>query len=72
MNLPFADNSFDTILALDLIEHAFLPRTTVQTPWRWSDDESWRDVYARIDPEHVDALRREGEARRAKQADARP
>ena len=58
--------------ALDLLEHAFLPRTTVQTPWRWSDDESWRAVYARIDPGRIEALRREGEARRALQAGARP
>lgn len=57
--------------ALDLLEHAFLPRTTVQTPWRWSEDEAWRETYARIDPERIEALRREGEARRALQAGAR-
>ena len=57
--------------ALDLLETARLPRTTVQTPWRWSDDESWRQVYARIDPQQIEALRAEGQARRAKQAAAR-
>lgn len=57
--------------ALDLLERAFLPRTTVQTPWRWSEDESWREVYARIDSDRIEALRREGEARRALQAGAR-
>ncbi len=57
--------------ALDLLETARLPRTTVQTPWRWGEDESWRDVYARLDPERMAALRAEGEARRAKQAAAR-
>jgi hypothetical protein len=57
--------------ALDLLERAFLPRTTVQTPWRWSEDESWREVYARLDPERIEALKREGEARRALQAGAR-
>jgi hypothetical protein len=51
--------------ALDLLEGARLPRTTVQTPWRWSEDESWREVYARVDPAHAEALRQEGEARRA-------
>ncbi len=56
--------------ALDLLERAFLPRTTVQTPWRWSEDESWREVYARVDPEKIESLRREGEARRASQAAA--
>ena len=57
--------------ALDLLETARLPRTTVQTPWRWSEDESWREVYARIDPAKIEALRADGEARRAKQAAAR-
>ena len=56
--------------ALDLLERAFLPRTTVQTPWRWSEDESWRAVYARVDPERIEALRQEGDARRASQAAA--
>ena len=51
--------------ALDLLEGARLPRTTVQTPWRWSEDESWREVYARVDPARAEALRQEGEARRA-------
>ena len=57
--------------ALDLLETARLPRTTVQTPWRWSEDESWREVYARIDPAKIEALRAEGAARRAKQAAVR-
>ena len=57
--------------ALDLLESARLPRTTVQTPWRWSEDPSWREVYARLDPERIEALRAEGEARRARQAAAR-
>ncbi|HPU50824.1 MAG TPA: hypothetical protein PK359_04635 [Burkholderiaceae bacterium] len=57
--------------ALDLVEHAFLPRTTVQTPFRWSEDESWRAVYARVDPDKVEELRREGDARRAQQSQAK-
>ncbi len=56
--------------ALDLLESARLPRTTVQTPFRWSEDESWRDRYARVDPERIDELRRLGERRRANQARA--
>ena len=55
-------------LALDLLESATLPRTSVQTPFVWSDDASWKDRYARIDPERAEKLRRAGEARRAKQA----
>lgn len=54
--------------ALDLIESATLPRTTVQAPFAWSEDESWRERYARVDPEQAEALRRAGEARRARQS----
>ncbi len=32
-------------LALDVLESAIVPRTTVQTPYVWSDDPSWRDRY---------------------------
>ena len=56
--------------ALDLLESARLPRTTVQTLFRWSKDESWRAVYARVDEHNREALRREGEARRGPQAAA--
>ena len=53
--------------ALDLLESARLPRTTVQTPHAWSDDDSWKANYARIDPERAETLRRQGEKRRARQ-----
>ena len=36
-------------LGLDLLEKAFAPRTTVQTPFVWSDDQSWREHYMRIE-----------------------
>ena len=35
---------------LDLLEMAFAPRTTVQTPFVWSEDQFWRDNYMRLDP----------------------
>lgn len=54
-------------MALDLLEGARLPRTTVQTPFRFGEDESWKQNYARVDPERVEALRRAGERRRAQQ-----
>lgn len=54
--------------ALDVLESARLPRTTVQTPFIWSGDESWREVYARVDDSNREALKTEGEARRALQA----
>ena len=34
---------------LDLLEKACAPRTTVQTPFVWSDDQSWCDNYMRIE-----------------------
>ena len=57
--------------ALDLLESARLPRTTLQTPLCWSDDESWKQRYARVDPERAEALRRAGEQRRAQQRTAK-
>ncbi|MGH0033143.1 MAG: hypothetical protein ACQGVC_25410 [Myxococcota bacterium] len=57
-------------IALDLLENATLPRTTVQTPFAWPGDESWKDAYARVDDSNREKLRRLGEARRAAQAKA--
>jgi hypothetical protein len=54
--------------ALDLLESATCPRTTVQAPVTWSEDSSWREHYARIDPNQAENLRRAGEARRTVQA----
>lgn len=30
--------------AFQLLEHAFLPRTTVQTPFRWSGGDEWKNL----------------------------
>lgn len=54
-------------MALDLLENAIQPRTTVQTPFIWSEDASWRERYARVTPEEAEKLRRLGEERRARQ-----
>ena len=35
-------------LALEVLERAFVPRTTVQTPYLWSEDQAWRGRY--LDP----------------------
>jgi hypothetical protein len=53
--------------ALDLLESATGPRTTVQAPFLWSEDPSWKETYARIDPSQAENLRRAGEVRRAVQ-----
>lgn len=55
-------------IALELLESATRPRTTVQTPFVWNaDDESWKERYARVDDSNRESLRRQGEARRAAQ-----
>ena len=54
-------------LALDLLESARHPRTTVQTPFVWSEDDSWKQRYARVDVAEAERLQAQGEARRALQ-----
>jgi hypothetical protein len=49
-------------LALDLLESAKGPRTTVRSPQRWSDDSSWKDDYLNLDklsPEIIEQRRLE-------------
>jgi hypothetical protein len=36
-------------LALDLLESARAPRTTVQSPFRWSDEAGWKRDFYRLD-----------------------
>lgn len=54
-------------LALDLLEKAWVPRTTVQAPFQWADD-GWRDNFMRVDDDNREALARAGEERRRRQA----
>ena len=35
--------------ALTLLEEATAPRTTVQSPLQWADNEDWKRDYANID-----------------------
>ena len=58
-------------MALDLLEQAGAPRTTVQTPFVWSDDEAWRERFMRVAPEDLARLRAIGEARRSRQIRAK-
>ncbi|HBC06112.1 MAG TPA: glycine reductase [Rhodospirillaceae bacterium] len=51
-------------LCLRVLESAIGPRTTVQSPLRWSDDPDWKSDYCNItrrSPEEVAALRAEAE-----------
>lgn len=54
--------AFTLELALDLLESAPGPRTTVQSPLRWSDDPSWRLDFSNVDrisPEELERRREE-------------
>jgi hypothetical protein len=52
-------------LALDLLVTATQPRTTVQSPLRWSDDSRWKLDYANADGLSADAI---GQLRAAAEA----
>jgi hypothetical protein len=53
--------------ALNLLDRAWMPRTTVQTPFHWGND-AWRDAFFRVDDSNREALGRAGEERRRLQA----
>jgi hypothetical protein len=60
--------------ALELLERAWLPRTTVQRPETWAEgeaDERWRRRFMWVGDDNRDALARAGEARRRAQAGRR-
>jgi len=58
-------------IALKLLEQAWMPRTTIQIPFRWDDDEEWRGGFMRVDDSNREALARKGEERRRVQAEAK-
>lgn len=57
-------------IGLDLLERAWMPRTTIQTPFQWENDD-WRTKFMRVDESNREALARAGEARRRRQDEAR-
>jgi len=54
--------------ALDLLEQATMPRTTVQSPAVWSDDQTWRRTFLAVTDENREVLRSAGDARRNERA----
>ena len=57
--------------ALELLERARLPRTTVQRPETWAQgaaDERWRERFMRVGDDNRETLAQAGEARRRAQA----
>ena len=57
--------------AIDILETAETPRTTVMTIHSFSDDESWRDRYSEVRAEDTETLARLGEERRAQRQQLR-
>jgi hypothetical protein len=53
--------------ALQLLVQAWMPRTTIQTPFYWGHEE-WRKDFMLVDDRNRDSLAREGEERRRLQA----
>ena len=45
----FGSQAFTIELALKVLETAIGPRTTVQSPLRWSDDASWKLDFSNIE-----------------------
>ena len=56
--------------ALNVLERAWMPRTTIQTPFHWEND-AWRDAFMRVDDGNREALARAGEERRRRQAEVK-
>jgi hypothetical protein len=54
-------------LALDLLESASAPRTTLQSPFRWAEDSYWKDDFYRLDltPEQITKAREEFDTQKA-------
>lgn len=70
---PFDASMQEAIAAqgIDLLERAERARTTVRAPFRWSDDETWRERYMEVRPEDLAELARRGDARRAERLNFR-
>ena len=58
-------------LALQVLETATEPRTTVRSPFEWkAEDPEWRDRYNRVRPEDRERLLAIGDARRRRRGQA--
>jgi D-proline reductase (dithiol) PrdB len=55
-------------MALDLLQSAWQPRTTIQAPFIWSEDDTWRQFFMHVSEDQREAYRKAGEIRRAEQA----
>lgn len=57
--------------ALDLLGKAEGPRTMWRSDVTWPSDDDWRPRYGRVKPEEVERLKKLGDERRQKQAQAK-
>jgi len=57
--------------AIALFCSATAPNTTERAPYSWSDENNWRDDYAKADDSNSEELARRGEERRRLQAEQR-
>jgi hypothetical protein len=61
--------------ALELLERAWLPRTTVQRPEAWASDEQgdalWRERFMHVGDDNRETLAKAGAERRRMQAEKR-
>ncbi len=55
---------------IDLLEQATGPRAIARTPYAWGSDD-WRREYMELRPQDANALKQQGEARRAMRAEMR-
>jgi D-proline reductase (dithiol) PrdB len=55
-------------LALNLAETASAPGIAISTDFRWSDNEDWKENYARVDDSNRQALLQLGEENRKRRA----
>lgn len=59
-------------LALDLVEGAFAPRTTIQAPFVWDEtDDEWRHRFMHVGDDNRHLLAAAGDERRRLQAEIR-
>ena len=77
MNIHISGHYFNTLTDLLISSWTWFlncynlhgtPRTTVQAPFIWSEDETWRKVFMHVSEEQREAHKKAGEARRAEQA----
>jgi len=56
-------------MALDLAATATAPGSIISTPFRWADNELWKENYARVDASNRQELLRLGDANRKQRAE---